>query len=105
MSIARRPEKNPKVRKDLNILRAVSLPLIKVLTDLENRRDAFFSIDIQVLTDLKRFLPLHPEPFSKRAATVKPMARFAGLAQQPKRHPASGLEDLHVYSTMDRKEP
>ena len=42
MSIARRPEKNAKVRKDLNILRAVPVLLIKVLTDLEKRRDAFF---------------------------------------------------------------
>ena len=35
MSIARRPEKNPKVREDLNILRAVPVPLIKVLADLD----------------------------------------------------------------------
>ena len=42
MSIARWTEKNAKVRKDLNILRAVSVLLIKVLTDLENRRVAFF---------------------------------------------------------------
>ena len=42
MSIARRAEKNPKVRKDLNILRAVPLLLIKVLTDLDKRRAAFF---------------------------------------------------------------
>ena len=35
MSIARRAEKSPKVRKALNILRAVPVPLIKVLTDLE----------------------------------------------------------------------
>ena len=42
MSIARRPEKNPKVRKALNILRAVSVLLIKVLTDLEKLRAAFF---------------------------------------------------------------
>ena len=42
MSIARWTEKNPKVRKDLNILRAVPVLLIKVLTDLDKRRDAFF---------------------------------------------------------------
>ena len=35
MSIARRPEKNPKVCEDLNILRAVSVLLIKVLADLD----------------------------------------------------------------------
>ena len=42
MSIARRTEKNAKVRKDLNILRAVSVLLIKDLTDLDKRRDALF---------------------------------------------------------------
>ena len=42
MSIARWAEKNAKVRKDLNILRAVSVLLIKGLTDLDKRRAAFF---------------------------------------------------------------
>ena len=42
MSIARWAEKSPKVRKALNILRAVPVRLIKVLTDLDKRRDAFF---------------------------------------------------------------
>ena len=42
MSIARWPAKNAKVRKDLNILRAVPGLLIKVLTDLEKLRDALF---------------------------------------------------------------
>ena len=42
MSIARRTEKKAKVREDLNILRAVSVLLIKDLTDLEKLRVAFF---------------------------------------------------------------
>ena len=42
MSIARRTEKKAKVREDLNILRAVPVLLIKVLTDLEKLRVAFF---------------------------------------------------------------
>ena len=53
MSIARRAEKSPKVRKDLNILRAVPVPLIKVLTDLEKLRVAFFYRHLGP-TDLKR---------------------------------------------------
>ena len=44
MSIARRPEKNVKVREDLNIP-PCGFRAIKVLTDLKNLRDAF-SIDI-----------------------------------------------------------
>ena len=42
-----------------------------------------------------------PKPKSttfKRAATIKPAARFACSMQQPKRHLSSGLEDLNVYS-------
>ena len=42
MSIARRTEKDPKVRKDLNILCAVPVLLIKVLADLKNLRVVFF---------------------------------------------------------------
>ncbi len=92
---------------------------MKVLTDLEKLRDAF-SIDIKVLTDLKKrrnkalyrhegpnrpkeVPPLHPEPLSKRTTTGKPAAHFAGAAQHLKRHPSSGLEDLHVYSAPARK--
>ena len=33
------------------------------------------------------------------------MARLAGPAQQPKRHPLQVRKDLHVYRTMDRKNP
>ena len=82
MSIARRRARDAKVRKDLNILRAVSVRLrsSRTLKSGEIR----FSIDIKVLTDLKRFrccnllstlhrdpllghgpkegMPLHPEP-------------------------------------------
>ena len=35
--------------------------------------------------------PLYPEPLSKRTATIKPVARFAGSAQHPKSKPSSGL--------------
>jgi len=43
MSIAPRDMKSPKVRKDLNLFFASSVPLvIKVLTDLENEPDTFF---------------------------------------------------------------
>ena len=41
ISIARRTKKNPKVRKDLNVPPCGSRA-IKVLTDLEKRRDALF---------------------------------------------------------------
>ena len=51
--------KNPKVRKDLNILRAVPV-LLRSSRTLKNG-ETHFSIDIKVLTDLKRFLPLPPE--------------------------------------------
>ena len=84
MSIARRTEKNPKVRKDLNIRRAVSVPLIKVLADLEKLRAAFFYRHLGPHGP-KEAPPLHPEPLSKRAATAKPMARLADSAQPPKR--------------------
>ena len=60
MSIARRAEKNAKVRKDLNILRAVPVPLIKDLTDLEKLRDAFFYRH-EGPKGPKEGLPLQPE--------------------------------------------
>ena len=53
MSIARRPARDAKVRKDLNIP-PCGFCAIKVLTDLENWAPRL-SIDIKVLTDLKRF--------------------------------------------------
>ena len=71
MSIARRTEKNAKVRKDLNILRAVPVLLIKVLTDLENRRVAFFYRHLGPHGP-KEAPPLHPEPLSNRAYGVRP---------------------------------
>ena len=51
----------------------------------------------------KEVSPLHPEPLSKRAATIKPAARFAGSAQHPKSKPQV-RKDLHVYSAQDREE-
>ena len=53
MSIARRDAKNAKVLKALNFFASGVRFLIKVLADLENRLHTF-SIDIKVLTDLKR---------------------------------------------------
>ena len=41
MSIDVRPSNDAKVRKDLNIYSGAPF-IIKVLTDLENRRDTFF---------------------------------------------------------------
>ena len=84
MSIVRRTEKNAKVRKDLNILRAVPVLLIKVLADLKNLRAAFFYRHLGP-SGPEEAPPPHPEPLSKRAATVKPMARLADSAQPPKR--------------------
>ena len=81
--------KNPKVRKDLNILRAVSVLLIKVLTDLKKLRAAFFYRHLGPHGP-KEDPPLHPEPLPKRAPTVKPMARFAFSVQQPESPPSSG---------------
>ena len=60
-SIARRPAKNAKVRKDLNILRAVPVLLIKVLTDLKKLRAAFFYRHLGPHGP-KEGMPLHPEP-------------------------------------------
>ena len=54
MSIARRDAKNAKVLKDLNLLASCArFVIIKVLSDLDNASDRV-SIDIKVLTDLKR---------------------------------------------------
>ena len=60
MSIARRAEKNAKVRKDLNILRAVPVLLIKVLADLKNLRAAFFYRHLGPHGP-KEGMPLHSE--------------------------------------------
>ena len=68
MSIARRTERNPKVRKDLNILRAVSMLLIKVLTDLEKLRDALFYRHLGPKGPEEDPTP-HPEPL-RRAQTA-----------------------------------
>ena len=104
MSIARWPAKNAKVRKDLNILRAVPVLLIKVLTDLENLRTALFyrhlgphgpkesppppeplrrtqtALILQILSILQILLQT-----TERRATIKPGARLAGCEQHPKR--------------------
>ena len=63
---------------------------IKVLTDLEKRRDALFYRHLGP-SGPKEGPPLHPEPLSNRTTTIKPVARFAGSEQHPKRHPSSGL--------------
>ena len=59
---------------------------IKVLTDLKKRRDAFVYRHLGP-DGPKEGPPLHPEPLSKRATTIKPAARFAGSAQHPKSKP------------------
>ena len=124
MSIVCRPAKNAKVRKDLNVPPCSCA--IKVLTDLENLRAAFFYRHLGPHGP-KAGSPLHPEPLrrtqtalilfilfilsillqttEKRATGIKPMARFAGLAQHPKRHPSSGLEALHVYKICSESVP
>ena len=68
MSIARWTEKNPKVRKDLNIPRAVPVLLIKVLTDLENLRTALFYRHLGP-SGPKEGMPLPPE-LLRRAQTA-----------------------------------
>ena len=65
--------------RTLIFLHAVSMPLIKVLTDLEKLRDAFFYRHSGP-HEPKEDPLLQPEPLSKRAATAKPMARLAGPA-------------------------
>ncbi len=77
---------------------------IKVLTDLEKRRDAFVYRH-EGPSGPKEDPPLHPEPLSKRAAIGKPMARLVGSAQHPKSNPLQVRQDLHVYSAPDREEP
>ena len=62
---------------------------MKVLTDLEKQRDAFFYRH-EGPNGPKDVPPLHPEPLSKRTTIVKLSARFAGSAQHPKSNPASG---------------
>ena len=62
---------------------------IKVLTDLKKRRNKALYRHLGP-NGPKEVLPLHPEPLSKRATTGKPAARFAGSAQHPKIKPASG---------------
>ena len=52
--------------RTLIFLRAVSVPLIKVLTDLENRRAAFFYRHLGP-SGPKEDPLLQPEPLSKRA--------------------------------------
>ena len=122
MSIARWTEKNPKVRKDLNILRAVPVLLIKVLTDLENLRDAFFYRHLGPHGP-KEVLPLHPELLhrtqtafilfilsillqtTKKRTPVKPMARSLARRNNRKSNPSSGLEALHVYSICRESVP
>ena len=113
-----------KVRKDLNVysndgpritlrsvrtlifLRAVSVLLIKVLTDLKNLRTALFYRHLGPHGP-KEEMPLPPEPLrrtqtalillilqilsillqttERRATTIKPEARFACSEQHPKR--------------------
>ena len=106
MSIARWPAKNPKVRKDLNILRAVSVLLIKVLMDLEKRRAAFFYRHVgphgpkegprlppeplrltqtALILQILQILDILLQTTEKRATGIKPMARFACSEQHPKR--------------------
>ena len=67
MSIARRPEKDAKVRKDLNIP-PCGFRAIKVLTDLEKLRAAFFYRHLGPHGP-KEVLPLPPE-LLRRAQTA-----------------------------------
>ena len=67
MSIAQWTAKNAKVRKDLNVPPCGS-HAIKVLTDLEKRRDAFFYRHLGPHGP-KEVPPLHPEPL-RRAQTA-----------------------------------
>ena len=61
---------------------------IKVLTDLEKRRNALFYRHLGP-NGPKEVQPLHPEPLFKRATTIKPAAHFAGSEQHPKSNPSS----------------
>ena len=83
-------------------LRAVPFLLIKVLMDLENLRVAFFYRHLGP-SGPKTGMPLPPEPLrrtqtalilkileillqtTEKRATIKPAARLASSAQQPKR--------------------
>ena len=122
MSIARWAEKNPKVRKDLNILRAVPVLLIKVLADLKKRRDAFFYRHLGPHGP-KEVPPLHPELLrrpqtalilfilfilsillqttEKNAPPASNRWRVSLVLRNIRKStPASGLEPLHVYSAL-----
>ena len=112
--------------RTLIFLHAVPVPLIKVLTDLEKRRDAFFyrhlgphgpkevpaAASRVVAPHPNRAHPVHPahpgHPASdnrKKRATVKLWARLSGLAQHLKRQiPLQVRKDLNVYSTPAREE-
>ena len=111
--------------RTLIFLRAVSLPLIKVLADLKKRRDAFFyrhlgpsgPKEVPALPSEPPHPngshPVHPDnpgnPDSdntkKRATGIKPMRVSLVRRNIRKGNPSSGLEALHVYSTMAREEP
>ena len=110
--------------RTLIFLRAVSVPLIKVLADLKKRRDAFFyrhlgphgPKEVPALPSEPPHPngshPVHPDnpgnPASDNRKTRhrhQTDARFACLSNIRKGNPSSGLEDLHVYSTMAREEP
>ena len=65
-------------------------------------RDAFFYRHLGPHGP-KEVPPLHPEPFSKRAAIVKPAAHFACAAQIRKANLLQVRKDLHVYSAPARE--
>ena len=122
-SIARWTAKNAKVRKDLNILRAVPMLLIKVLADLKDLRAAFFYRHLGPHGP-KEGSPMHPEPLrhAKWLSSCSSCSSCPSCFRQQKNAPLSNrwrvshflcnsrkvpplqvLKDLHVYSTPARE--
>ena len=123
-SIARWTAKNAKVRKDLNILRAVPMLLIKVLADLKDLRAAFFyrhlgphgpkevpaAASRAPAPHPNRPHPVHPgnpaHPASDNRKNAPPQNRWRVLhflCNSRKVLPLQVLKDLHVYSTPARE--
>ena len=77
---------------------------IKVLTDLEKRRDAF-SIDIKVPMDLKRTRLCIQSRFPNAPPPANPRRVSLARSNIRKATPLQVRKDLHVYSVPDREEP
>ena len=93
MSIARRTEKNAKVRKDLNIP-PCGARAIKVLTDLETRRDALF---------YRHLGPKGPEETCRCIQNLAPCPnRSYPVNPDNPGHPASDARDIKGLTDLEK---